>query len=266
MRHVSSGTCQSRLLRPMLYYPMCQHTRMTAGICCTNSAAPRVRCGLRHLYCFALQLTGGQLVAINAKLVKKQRFHFTTLQGLDVDIIAGLNGLIWVSPHVQRLEDGTPAHQQQQQQAGGGAEPVDSAAAVAAAAAAAQGPSREQREAVVRVAGAIRALAALMLQVYPGSIIEAYQVGWVFLTQELLPWSRPEVVGCLAQAQQQCSRRRGVWEGMYLAASWGRLARNRDVLIGLSVACLFACLSPKPVCLLACLSFMRRHHFRRELQ
>jgi exosome complex component RRP4 len=133
-----------------------------------------------------LQLTGGQLVAINAKLVKKQRFHFTTLQGLDVDIIAGLNGLIWVSPHVQRLEDGTPAHQQQQQaqsqqqqQAGGGAaEPVDSAAAVAAAAAAAQGPSREQREAVVRVAGAIRALAALMLQVYPGSIIEAYQVGW----------------------------------------------------------------------------------------
>lgn len=124
-----------------------------------------------------LQLTGGQLVVINAKLVKKQRFHFTTLQGLDVDIITGLNGLIWVSPHVERMDDGTPIHQQQQQQ-GDQAVPelVDSAAAVAAAAAAAQGPSKEQREAVVRVAGAIRALAALMLQVYPGSIIEAFQV------------------------------------------------------------------------------------------
>jgi len=125
-----------------------------------------------------MQLSGGQLVAINAKLVKKQRFHFTTLQGLDVDIIAGLNGLIWASPHVARLDDGTPAQQQREQQdAQGAADAVDSAEAVAAAAAAAQGPSREQREAVVRVAGAIRALAALMLQVYPGSIIEAYQVG-----------------------------------------------------------------------------------------
>lgn len=117
-------------------------------------------------------------MVINAKLVKKQRFHFTTLQGLDVDIIAGLNGLLWVSPHVTRLEDGTPVQQQQQQDSSGGADAApDSAAAVAAAAAAVQGPSREQREAVVRVAGAVRALAALMLQVYPGSIIEAYQVG-----------------------------------------------------------------------------------------
>ena len=130
--------------------------------------------------CLCTQLTGGQLVVINAKLVKKQRFHFTTLPGLDVDIIAGLNGLIWVSPHVERAEDGAPLQQQQQQQQPQqqqGGEVIDSAAAVAAAAAAAQGPSKQQREAVVRVAGAIRALAALMLQVYPGSITEAYQVG-----------------------------------------------------------------------------------------
>jgi exosome complex component RRP4 len=124
----------------------------------------------------AVQLTGGQLVLINAKLVKKQRFHFTTLQGLDVDIIAGLNGLIWVSPHVPRAEDGTPVQQQQQQQQQLAGELLDSAAAVAAAAAVQQGPSKQQREAVVRVAGAIRALAALMLQIYPGSIVEAYQV------------------------------------------------------------------------------------------
>jgi hypothetical protein len=28
-------------------------------------------------------------VVVQPKLVKKQRFHFTTLKGLDVDIIAG---------------------------------------------------------------------------------------------------------------------------------------------------------------------------------
>eukprot|EP00775_Hariotina_reticulata_P011107 gene11107-11261_t len=54
------------------------------------------------------KLTGGQLVIIDSKLVKKQRFHFTTLKGLDVDVISGLNGLIWVSPHIPRGEDGAP--------------------------------------------------------------------------------------------------------------------------------------------------------------
>ncbi|KAF8073166.1 RRP4 [Scenedesmus sp. PABB004] len=110
------------------------------------------------------KLSGGQLVVVPARLVKKQRFHFTTLAGLDVDVIAGLNGLIWVAPHVPRAEDGAPLQQQaqqapeqqQQQGAGGG------------------GPSAEQREAVVRAAAAIRALAALMLQVFPESISEAY--------------------------------------------------------------------------------------------
>jgi hypothetical protein len=101
----------------------------------------------------------------------------------------GLNGLIWVSPHIPRGEDDAPlqhpqtaADQQQQQQqqqqqpstaaAAAGGNP----AAIAAAAAAAGGPSKQQREAVVRVAGAIRALAALMLQVYPDCIVEAYTV------------------------------------------------------------------------------------------
>jgi exosome complex component RRP4 len=128
-------------------------------------------------------------VAVHAKLVKKQRYHFSTLEGLDVDIVAGLNGLIWVSPHVARGEDGTPLQQQQQQQgqgqasaaasAGGGSDAAaagDDPQALAAAAAAAAGPSKAQREAVVRVAGAIRTLAALMLQVYPASVVEAYKV------------------------------------------------------------------------------------------
>lgn len=120
---------------------------------------------------------------IHAKLVKKQRFHFTTLKGLDVDIIAGLNGLIWISPHVQRADDGTVlrSNTTAAAAAGGGrgmdvSSAVDDPAAISAAAAAAAGPSLQQREAVARVAGAIRALASLMLQVYPDSIISAYQV------------------------------------------------------------------------------------------
>ncbi|WIA09572.1 hypothetical protein OEZ85_008964 [Tetradesmus obliquus] len=130
------------------------------------------------------KLSGGQLVVVQPKLVRKQRFHFTTLQGLDVDVIAGLNGLIWVSPHIPRGEDGAPLQQQQQAAAPAAAEQQQPStvaaaaggnpAAIAAAAAAAGGPSKQQREAVVRVAGAIRALAALMLQVYPDSIVEAY--------------------------------------------------------------------------------------------
>eukprot|EP00879_Flechtneria_rotunda_P004122 GHRR01004367.1.p1 GENE.GHRR01004367.1~~GHRR01004367.1.p1 ORF type:complete len:327 (+),score=72.26 GHRR01004367.1:123-1103(+) len=113
------------------------------------------------------RLSGGQLVAIHAKLVKKQRFHFTTLKGLDVDIIAGLNGLIWVSPHVPRGQDSAPLNTTTAQQ--------DQQDLAAAAEAGCGGPIKEQREAVVRVAGAIRALAVLMLQVYPDSVLDAYQ-------------------------------------------------------------------------------------------
>jgi hypothetical protein len=43
---------------------------------------------------FELQLSGGQLVVVQPKLVKKQRFHFTTLKGLDVDIIAGGQAIV----------------------------------------------------------------------------------------------------------------------------------------------------------------------------
>jgi KH domain len=120
----------------------------------------------------ARQLSGGQLVTVHAKLVRKQRQHFTTLTGLDVDIIAGLNGLVWVSPHVPQSEDGVPQQQQQQQQQRQQPPPL----------AGVSEPSRTQREAVARVAGAVRALAALMLQIYPDAIREAYVVRvWLVL-------------------------------------------------------------------------------------
>ena len=83
------------------------------------------------------------------------------LCGTGVDLILGLNGLIWVCPHVARGPDGAPVQP-----------PTAAGAAVAAASI-----TRAQREACVRVAGAIKALAALYLPIYPDAILDTYQVG-----------------------------------------------------------------------------------------
>eukprot|EP00877_Chromochloris_zofingiensis_P000115 jgi/Chrzof1/10103/Cz04g27050.t1 len=99
------------------------------------------------------KLTGGQLVAVPANLVKRQKQHFRTLESLGVDVILGLNGLIWVAPHVERGEGGAPL-------------PTANIAGFSAA----------QREATCRVSNAIRALAALCLQIYPSTIMDAYEL------------------------------------------------------------------------------------------
>ncbi|GBF99994.1 exosome complex component-like [Raphidocelis subcapitata] len=114
-----------------------------------------------HLHTRSLKfgkLEQGQLVVVHPGLVKRQRSHFISFEPLGVDAILGLNGLIWVGPHLPRGEDGAPAA------AGGGG------------GAAAAAPEREVRERAVRVAAAVRALAALHLQVFPSSITEAYQL------------------------------------------------------------------------------------------
>lgn len=68
-----------------------------------------------------------------------------------MDLILGLNGLIWVSPHIQRQEDGSL--------------PADIADC-----------SPEARAAAARAAGAVRALARLYLPIYPAAILDAYDV------------------------------------------------------------------------------------------
>jgi hypothetical protein len=52
------------------------------------------------------QLAQGQLVVVHPGLIKRQRTHFATFEPLGVDAILGLNGLVWVAPHVARGEDG----------------------------------------------------------------------------------------------------------------------------------------------------------------
>jgi len=74
-----------------------------------------------------------------------------------IDLILGLNGLVWVSPHVPRGEDGGPLAPQT-------AEDTPPR------------PSAEARVACCRVAMAVRALAKLYLAIVPLSITDAYQV------------------------------------------------------------------------------------------
>ncbi|KAI8466986.1 MAG: hypothetical protein J3K34DRAFT_460633 [Monoraphidium minutum] len=109
-----------------------------------------------HLHTRSLKfgkLVQGQLVTVHPGLIKRQRSHFVSFEALGVDAVLGLNGLVWVAPHVERGEDGAAV-------CGDELPP----------------PPREVRERVVRAAAAIRALAALHLQVYPATILDTYQL------------------------------------------------------------------------------------------
>ncbi len=72
-----------------------------------------------------------------------------------VDLILGLNGLIWVSPHIPRGDDGTPLY-----------DPATGPPP----------PSPEQRAAAARVANAARALARLYLPLAGPTIQDVYEV------------------------------------------------------------------------------------------
>lgn len=90
-------------------------------------------------------------MTVHPGLIKRQRSHFVSLDGAGVDAVLGLNGLIWVAPAAPRGDDGAPLPN-------------------------APPPPRAAREAAVRAAAAVRALAALHLQVFPASILEAFRL------------------------------------------------------------------------------------------
>jgi len=147
-------------------------------------------------------------VIVHPGLIKRQRTHFATFEALGVDMILGLNGLVWVAPHVRRGEDGAALATDGAEVggwdrglvevlswggvAGGGVEgsvvffsPPNKATHVHVANLSRhtppmrhhpQPPPRDVRERTVRIAAAIRALAALHLQIYPVTILDAYQV------------------------------------------------------------------------------------------
>ena len=107
------------------------------------------------------RLSGGQLVRVMPTLIKrvKQHFHRLSAEQLrassDVEILLGCNGFVWVGvPSTATARDGEAA----------AADGSDSVLRV--------GP--EAREAICRVANAVRALAALFLAIHPPAILDVY--------------------------------------------------------------------------------------------
>jgi hypothetical protein len=88
---------------------------------------------------------------------------FRDAQALNVDIIFGVNGAVWIAPWAAKptAADLPPAAQQ------------EAAADAAAAAAPPQPATLEQRQAVARAANAVRALAALQLPIHAESVTAA---------------------------------------------------------------------------------------------
>ena len=120
-------------------------------LACTSEHLHRVVC----LHCAGmLQLGGGQLVHVQHNLIKRQKQHFTSLESAGVNIIFGVNGLVFVSPWSAKPPQPDPL----------------------ALPATAQPPpapppaSLEQRQAVCRAANAVRALAALHLPIYAEAV------------------------------------------------------------------------------------------------
>ncbi len=72
-----------------------------------------------------------------------------------LDIILGCNGMVWVAPHAPPPALGADGEPEQA--------PLPPLATL------------EQRAAVCRVAGALRALAALYFPIFPATLVDAYQ-------------------------------------------------------------------------------------------
>lgn len=110
------------------------------------------------------KLARGLLVQVPPALVKRQKQHMTTLAGLGVDLVLGVNGLVWVAP--ARIGD---AAQDATGMGDGMGDPLGGGAADAAPP---PPVTAGEAAAAVRVAAAIRALRALYFAVHPPRIAQ----------------------------------------------------------------------------------------------
>jgi exosome complex component RRP4 len=101
-----------------------------------------------------VQLVGGRLVVVQQNLIRRQKQHFVALENCDVDLILGLNGFVWVAPHVEAA-----------------AQPGEAGADMVC-----PPVNAGQMENVARVARCIQALAALYFPIYPASIADVYEL------------------------------------------------------------------------------------------
>ncbi|DBA68417.1 TPA: hypothetical protein ACH3X2_013719 [Trebouxia sp. C0005] len=121
------------------------------------------------------KLANGQIVEVPPTLIKRQKQHFTTLEGTGVQLIIGLNGIIWVSAETK------PAPEALKPSVDMDAQPS-----------AVRSVSQAERHAIARVANCIRALAKLFFSIHPTSILNVYtasldqQVPITAITQEAM--------------------------------------------------------------------------------
>lgn len=103
------------------------------------------------------KLANGQIIGVPPALIKRQKQHFTSLEGTGVQLILGLNGIIWVSAEIKQ----TP--EQNHSSLVSEAQPVT-----------VRDVSVSERQAIARVANCIRALAKLYFSIHPASILNVY--------------------------------------------------------------------------------------------
>lgn len=96
------------------------------------------------------KLTGGQLVVVPPLLIKRFKHHFHHIEELDIDLILGCNGYVWVGAHT-RIEESN-------------GEAVRTTPRV----------DGHVRQNICRIANAVRLLARLLLPVHKEPIMDIY--------------------------------------------------------------------------------------------
>lgn len=121
------------------------------------------------------KLANGQLVEVPPALIKRQKQHFTTLEGTGVQLILGLNGVIWVTAESEQPP-----------------ELAETSLVSDAQPAVIRDITVTQRQAIARVANCIRALAKLYFSISATAIMDVYtasldqQVAITAITEEAM--------------------------------------------------------------------------------
>lgn len=103
------------------------------------------------------KLANGQIVEVPPALIKRQKQHFTILEGTGVQLILGLNGVIWVSAETKQM-----------------LEQANTSLISEAQPSAVRDITPAERQAIARIANCIRALAKLYFSIHPASIMSVY--------------------------------------------------------------------------------------------
>lgn len=98
------------------------------------------------------KLAGGQLVGVSALLIKRYKHHFHHIEELDIDLILGCNGYVWVGGHtyVKEIEGESTRLIPR----------ID----------------LETRKNICRIANAVRLLARLLLPICKERILDVYRI------------------------------------------------------------------------------------------